>query len=161
MTRGVDKDPEPIFSNAGAPRASTAEIERGEATGVATSASRASRHIDPRSGWVIRMNIAILGNFGKRPLAPGWKRETAIAVLGGGEFDLSDAPAGEDARLTAVAVLGGIKLLVVPGTRITMEGFSFLGGRDALVAAGNGPELRVTAVAILGGVKIEEKREAF
>jgi hypothetical protein len=30
------------------------------------------------------MNIAILGGFGQRPLAPGWKRETAFAVLGGG-----------------------------------------------------------------------------
>jgi hypothetical protein len=85
------------------------------------------------------MNIAILGGFGKRPLAPGWKRETAFAVLGGGEFDLSDAPGSEGARLNAIAVLGGIKLRVAPGTRVTMSGFSFLGGREALVQPGDGP----------------------
>jgi hypothetical protein len=106
------------------------------------------------------MNIAILGGFGKRPLAPGWKRETAFAALGGGEFDLSDAPPGEGAKLIAIAVLGGMKVQVAPGTRVTMHGFSFLGGRDAVVAPGDGPELHVTAVAILGGVRIEEAKPA-
>ena len=104
------------------------------------------------------MNIAILGGFGKRPLAPGWTRETAFAALGGGEFDLSDAPPGEGAKLVAIALVGGIKVQVAPGTRVTMHGFSFLGGRDAVVAPGDGPELHITAVAILGGVRIEEKQ---
>jgi hypothetical protein len=106
------------------------------------------------------MNVAILGGFGKRPLAPGWKRETAFAALGGGEFDLSEAPANQGGLLTVVAVLGGIKVLVAPGTRVTMHGFSFLGGRDAVVTPGDGPELNVVAVAILGGVRIEEKKAA-
>jgi hypothetical protein len=44
------------------------------------------------------MNVAIFGSFGKRLLAPGWKKETAFAALGGGEFDLSDAPPGDHAR---------------------------------------------------------------
>jgi hypothetical protein len=103
------------------------------------------------------MNVAIFGGFGKRPLAPGWKRETAVASFGGGEFDLSDAPPSEGNRLIAVAVFGGIKVRVAPGTKVTMDGFSFLGGRDARVVPGEGPGLHVTAVAILGAVRIEEK----
>lgn len=103
------------------------------------------------------MNVAIFGGFGKRPLAPGWKRETALAALGGGEFDITDAPPGEGAQLVAVAILGGIKVQVVPGTKVRMHGVSLLGGREATVRPGDGPELNVTAVAILGGVKIEEK----
>jgi hypothetical protein len=106
------------------------------------------------------MNIAILGGFGKRPLAPGWKRETAVAALGGGEFDLSDAPPSQGGRLVVVAVLGGIKVRVAPGTKVTMHGFSFMGGRHALVAPGDGPELHITAVAILGAVRIQEKKAA-
>ncbi len=102
------------------------------------------------------MNLAIFGGFGERPLAPGWTKETAIAVLGGGEFDLTGAPPGPDARLTAVAVLGGIEIKVAPGTRVTMSGLSFLGGRDAKVAPGDGPELHLNATAILGGVEIKE-----
>ena len=103
------------------------------------------------------MNVAIFGGFGKRPLAPGWKKETAVAALGGGEFDISDAPPAEESRLTLVAVLGGIRVLVAPGTRVRMHGFSLFGGRDALVPPGEGPDLHVTAVAVFGGVRIEVK----
>lgn len=38
------------------------------------------------------MNVAIFGGFGDRPLAPGWTKETAVAVFGGGELDLRSAP---------------------------------------------------------------------
>lgn len=31
------------------------------------------------------MNVAIFGGFGDRPLAPGWTKETAVAVFGGVE----------------------------------------------------------------------------
>ena len=109
------------------------------------------------TGRVIGVNVAIFGGFGKRPLAPGWKRETALAFFGGGEFDLSDAPPAEGNRLIAIALFGGFKIRVAPGTRVTMGGFSLLGGRDALVEPGEGPELNVFAVAIFGGVRIEEK----
>ena len=103
------------------------------------------------------MNVAIIGGFGRRPLAPGWKKETAFAALGGGEFDISDAPPAEESRLTLVAVLGGIKVLVAPGTRVRMQGFSLFGGRNAVVPSGKGPDLHVTAIAVFGGVRIEEK----
>jgi hypothetical protein len=106
---------------------------------------------------VIEMNVAIFGRFGKRILAPGWKKETAFAALGGAEFDLSDAPPGEGARLTVIVIFGGIKVQVAPGTRITLHGFSLLGGREALVKPGDGPELTITAVAIFGSVRIKEK----
>lgn len=101
------------------------------------------------------MNVAIFGGFGDRPLAPGWTKETAVAVFGGGELDLRSAPPGESARLTAVAVLGGVEVKVAPGTRVTMSGLSFLGGRDVKIEPGDGPEIRVHAVAILGGVEIK------
>lgn len=101
------------------------------------------------------MNVAIFGGFGDRPLAPGWTKETAVAVFGGGELDLRSAPPGESARLTAVAVLGGVEVKVAPGTRVTMSGLSFLGGRDVKIEPGDGPEIRVHAVAILGGVEVK------
>lgn len=101
------------------------------------------------------MNVAIFGGFGDRPLAPGWTKETAVAVFGGGELDLRNAPPGENARLTAVAVLGGVEVKVAPGTRVTMSGLSFLGGRDVKIEPGDGPEIRVHAVAILGGVEVK------
>lgn len=60
------------------------------------------------------MNLAIFGGFDERPLAPGWRKETAVAVFGGGSFDPTSAPPGPDARLTAVAILDGIEIKVAP-----------------------------------------------
>ena len=101
------------------------------------------------------MNLALFGGFGDRPLAPGWVKETAVAVFGGGSFDLTSAPPGPDARLTVVAILGGIEIKVAPGTRVTMSGLSFLGGREVKVEPGDGPQIHLNATAILGGVEIK------
>jgi hypothetical protein len=100
-------------------------------------------------------NWAILGGFGKLPVAPGWTKETAVAVLGGGELNLASAPPGPDARLTAVAFLGGIDVLVSPGTRVSLSGLSLLGGREVQVEPGEGPTINLRAVAVLGGVTVK------
>jgi hypothetical protein len=102
------------------------------------------------------MNLALFGGFGTRPLAPGGQKETALALLGGGELDLTSAPPGENSSLTAVAILGGIKILVAPGSRVTMSGVSLFGGRQVKLKPGDGPEIRVRAVAVLGGVEVTE-----
>ena len=103
------------------------------------------------------MNVAIFGRFGNRPLAPGWKKETAFAAIGGAEFDISDAPPSEGARLTVIVVLGSMKILVAPGTKVRMQGFSLFGGREALVKPREGPNVSITEVAVFGRVKITEK----
>jgi hypothetical protein len=101
------------------------------------------------------MNLAVLGGFGKRPLAPGWKRETAAAVLGGGELDLTLSPPAEGATLTAIAFLGGIDVRVPPGSRISMSGLSLLGGREVTVEPDGGPEIRIRGIAVLGGIDVK------
>jgi hypothetical protein len=102
------------------------------------------------------MNVAIFGGFGERPLAPGWQKETALALLGGGTFDLTSAPPAPNARLTLVAFLGGIDVTVPPGSRVTMSGLSLLGSREVKVTPGDGPEVHVNAFAVLGGVEVKE-----
>jgi hypothetical protein len=101
------------------------------------------------------MNVAVFGGFSKAPFAPGWRRQTALAFLGGGELDLGAATPADDARLTAIAVLGGIDVRVPPGSRVALSGLSLLGGRDVKVPPGDGPTIRVRAFAILGGVSIQ------
>jgi hypothetical protein len=100
------------------------------------------------------MNVAVFGGFGKAPLAPGWRRETALALLGGGDLDLGATAPAEGARLTAIAVFGGVDVRVPPGTRIAMSGLSLFGGREVKMPAGDGPTIRVRAVAVFGGVTI-------
>ena len=81
------------------------------------------------------MNVAIFGGFGKRMLSSGWTKETAVAFAGGGEFDLTGVVPGENAQLTAVAIFGGIDIIVDEGTQVTMSGFSLFGSREVKVAA--------------------------
>jgi len=100
------------------------------------------------------MNLAMFGGFGKAPPPPGWRRQTAVAVLGGGELDLTRAAPADGARLTAVALLGGIDVKVPDGARVAMSGLSLLGGRDVKVEPGDGPVIHVRAVAVLGGVSV-------
>lgn len=104
------------------------------------------------------MNVAFLGGFGKRPFAPGWKKESVVAVLGGGEIDVTSSPPSPDgAQLTVVAVLGGVELSVPHGSRISMSGLSLLGGRETKIEPGDGPEIAVRAIAVLGGVEVKER----
>jgi hypothetical protein len=102
------------------------------------------------------MNVALFGAFERRPFSPGWTKETLLAIFGGGEVDLAGAPPGDGARLTAIAILGGIDLYVEPGSRISFSGLSLFGDREINVTPGDGPSFRLRAIAILGGVDAKE-----
>lgn len=103
------------------------------------------------------MNVAIFGGLNRRPFPPGWTKETLIALLGGADLDLTSSPPGPDARLTVVAILGGVKILVAPGTHVSLSGFSLLGGREVSVSQqGDGPEIKMNLWAFLGGIEVKE-----
>lgn len=104
------------------------------------------------------MNVAVFGGLNRRPFPPGWTTETVIAIFGGGELDLSSSPPGPDARLTVVAVFGGFKILVAPGTRVSVSGFGLFGGREVKVSqgGGDGPEIKMSLYVFLGGIEVEE-----
>ena len=82
------------------------------------------------------MNWAVFGGFSKAPFRDGWTRETAIAVFGGGELDLTRASPGAGAVLRAVAVLGGVEVIVPEGSRVALSGRSRFGGRDGKAEPG-------------------------
>lgn len=102
------------------------------------------------------MNLALFGGFEKQPFAPGWTKETVVALFGGGELDLRHAPPGEAARLTAVALFGGVEIIVAPGTRVSMSGASVLGGRSVKVQSGEGPEIAMKLIAVCGGIEVKD-----
>ena len=100
------------------------------------------------------MNVAVFGSFGERLLGHGWRKETAIAIFGGGEFDLTEVEPGENARLTALAILGGIDIRVAEGTQVTMSGGSLFGSRKVKVSTGSGPAIHIRGIAVLGHVNV-------
>jgi hypothetical protein len=106
------------------------------------------------------VNVAIFGGLDRRPFPPGWTKETVIGIFGGGELDLSSSPPGPEARLTVVAILGGFKILVPPGTRVSVRGFGLLGGREVKVSQrGDGPRITMSLWVFLGGVEVDEQQQ--
>ena len=103
------------------------------------------------------MNVALFGGFDKRPIAPGWKKETLVAVFGGGDVDLTASPPDGEGHLTAVAFLGGIDIAVAPETSVSLSGLSLFGGRTVNVREGSGPRIKLNAIAIFGGVNVKER----
>ena len=105
------------------------------------------------------MNIVVFGSFKKRVLPAGWTKDTAIAVLGSGDFDLTGVQPGENARLTAAAVLGSIDIVLDEGTNVVMSGFSLFGSRQVKVMGGDGPTIRVRGIVLFGSVKIKPPKQ--
>lgn len=103
------------------------------------------------------MNVAIFGGLKRRPFPPGWTKETVVAIFGGGDLDLSSSPPGPNPRLRAVAILGGIEIVVAHGTRVSVSGFGLFGGRRVKVSqGGDGPEINMSLWVFFGGIKVEE-----
>lgn len=103
------------------------------------------------------MNLAIFSALNRRPFPPGWTKETLVGIFGGGEVDLTTSPPGPGAQLTAVAIFGGIDIVVAPGTRVSVSGFGFLGDRDVRVSQqGDGPEIKMSLWTVLGGISVKE-----
>jgi predicted membrane protein len=81
--------------------------------------------------------------------------------MGGVELDFRDArlPPGET-HVVAVAVMGGVEIIVPPGLAVTVRGLGILGGVDQEEHAPgeigpNTAHLKVTALACMGGIGIK------
>jgi hypothetical protein len=83
---------------------------------------------------------------------------TRALALGGCELDLRDAELRGDAELVAIAVMGGIDVIVPEGVDVDLGGFAFMGGKEDRSRADRvlpgAPRLRVRAYAVMGGVRV-------
>lgn len=85
----------------------------------------------------------------------------AFTFWGGITLDFRDANLPREVtNVAAYAIMGGIEIIVPPGTRVENAGFALMGGfetdavNDATDVA-SGPLLRVSGVALMGGVEIK------
>jgi hypothetical protein len=87
-----------------------------------------------------------------------------LDVMGGSNLDLRGAsfPRGQ-ARVTAIAIMGGSEIWVPEGARVELSGFALMGGNDNRVPpGGTGPLVRVRAWSLMGGIDVRSgmrKRE--
>ena len=101
------------------------------------------------------------GSFRKGRWRPA-ERVTTVAFWGGAHLDFRGAEwDGPAVHVTAVAIMGGIEIIVPEGVRVEVQGVPIMGGvdrriRDVPVVPGT-PVVRVKAVAFWGGVCVRSK----
>ncbi|SNQ52139.1 conserved hypothetical protein [Frankia canadensis] len=110
----------------------------------------------------VEWTVAVLGGTERSGRWRPGRRSRAVAVLGGCQLDLRQiAFPTEPVEITAVAVLGGIEIIVPEGVDVEVSGVSVLGGRSVKVADAPHrpatPLVRVHAIAVLGGVDVHSE----
>lgn len=113
-----------------------------------------------RAATSSEQTIDVVAMFSERRMATTarqFRGGSVTAVFGGAEIDLADATIEGEATLDAVALFGGVEVLVPQGWRVVMDGPAIFGGHDSHVPAPTDPDaptLRVRATALFGGVEI-------
>lgn len=115
--------------------------------------------VEPASRGTV---LAILGGARRRGSWTPARTTTVVALWGGVELDFREAhlaPGVTEVR--AVALMGGVDIVVPPGVRVESDGFAVLGGFDHVVdepPAAGAPVLHLTGGAVLGGVNVTVRR---
>jgi hypothetical protein len=109
------------------------------------------------------VSIGILSGFERRGNWIVPPVHTALAMLGGGELDLSEARfAEQETVIYAYAFMGGIEIRVPDDVTVHIEGFGFMGGFEHKAAGDAGPGkpvIRIRGLAVMGGVDVKRPRK--
>ena len=116
-----------------------------------------------QSRAVTRWAVAILGGHSMKGRWRVREDMKAIAFMGGCDIDLRHAELeGPEVTITAIAIMGGIDVIVPEGIEVEMTGHALMGGRDCRIAdvprLPGSPLVRVRAYALMGGVSVRSKK---
>jgi predicted membrane protein len=108
--------------------------------------------------------MALLGAADTRNRSPHFRHANVSAVFGGATLDLRDAHLDPGATVDALALFGGVDVIVPPNWRVELGGLPIFGGYDDKTAHNgdmppDAPVLKVAATAIFGGVDVKNKRD--
>lgn len=106
--------------------------------------------------------FAVFAGIEKRGVWEPPARLYVVAAAGGAEIDFRDValPAGVT-EVTAIAVMGGVEIVVPPGVRVQLDGTAFMGGfayadsRAIPATDPDAPVVRVTGFACMGAVEVD------
>ncbi|MGI8869125.1 MAG: DUF1707 SHOCT-like domain-containing protein [Mycobacteriales bacterium] len=88
------------------------------------------------------------------------RRTVAVALVGGLDIDAREASlSAPEVEVTHVALIGGVTIVVPPGVRVVLSGFSVLGGQSVHVDAdrADAPTIRLRYLSIIGGVSVQTR----
>jgi Domain of unknown function (DUF1707)/Cell wall-active antibiotics response 4TMS YvqF len=113
----------------------------------------------------IRWSVAVMGGVERRSRWRVPEQTVAVAVMGGCCLDLRKAEIeSSEIDVTAVAVMGGVDIIVPEGVEVELTGFALMGGKDARLRdvppLPGTPFVRVRAFAFMGGVTVHSKPRA-
>lgn len=106
--------------------------------------------------------LAILGGSTVRSTSEHFDHAEVSAVFGGATLDLRGAHIDQHARVDALALFGGVDVVVPHGWRIVLRGLPIFGGyedrtRPDGTLPADAPVLTVNATAVFGGVSVTDK----
>jgi class 3 adenylate cyclase len=122
----------------------------------------ASTTTAPPGRRATRWTVGIMSGARQRGRYRLHGKTNAVAFWGGCELDLrSAAVEGTELEINAVAVMGGVDIVVPEGIAVELTGFAIFGGKslrvkDIPVLPGS-PVIRVRAFALMGGVTVKSK----
>ncbi|GAA3493004.1 DUF1707 domain-containing protein [Streptomyces prasinosporus] len=106
--------------------------------------------------------VAVMSGFQRRGRWTVPRRFTCFAFWGGGEIDLREANfADREVVINAVAIMGGVDVVVPPGVEVVVRGIGVMGGFDhreeGVPGEPGAPRVIVTGFAFWGGVGVQRK----
>lgn len=104
------------------------------------------------------IRLGVFGSLSEKGTAPGWSKETVIALLGSAKLDLSDKPPGPGATLTLIALLGSAEVIVPPGSQLSSSGIAFIGSRELKTDPREAPRIHTRLFAVLGVASVKEPK---
>jgi hypothetical protein len=110
------------------------------------------------SSWA----VAVMAGFQRKGHWTVPRRFNCFAFWGGGEIDLREAYfADREIVINAVAIMGGVQVIVPPGVEVVVRGIGVMGGFDHREEGAPGdpgaPRVIVTGFAFWGGVGVDRK----
>jgi hypothetical protein len=107
-------------------------------------------------------SIALMSGFERTGNWVVPRYHTAVAVMGGGTLDLTEARFAEpQVTISAFTIMGGIEILVPDDITVRVQGFGFMGGFDHR-SSGDGPPgapvVTINGFALMGGVKVKRPK---
>lgn len=107
-------------------------------------------------------SLAMFGGSNIKDRSEHFTHANVSAIFGGATLDLRDAHVDREASVEALALFGGVAVLVPRGWRVALGGTPILGGfEDKTEGDGeippDAPLLKVHATAIFGGVDVKNK----
>ena len=106
--------------------------------------------------------VAVMSGFQRKGRWTMPRRFTCLAFWGGGEIDLREANfADREVEVNAIAIMGGVDVIVPPGVEVVVRGIGVMGGFDhreeGVPGEPGAPRVVVTGFAFWGGVGVQRK----